>query len=119
MDLANARFPRTDRPWQASDTLKNVVLMISEVDGSRHPLVIGVPGDRELDMKRLAAQLVPAEPQPFSDEDFAAHPELVKGYIGPVRFASPGERTAAVLGEESIPRSGIWSILRSSPELVG
>ena len=101
VDLANARFPRTDRPWQASDTLKNVVLMISEVDGSRHPLVIGVPGDRELDMKRLAAQLVPAEPQPFGDEDFAAHSELVKGYIGPVRFASPGEQTAIVLGEES------------------
>jgi prolyl-tRNA synthetase len=104
VDLANARFPRTDRPWHASDTLKNVVLMITEVDGSRHPLVIGVPGDRELDMKRLAAQLVPAEPQPFGDEDFAAHPELVKGYMGPVRFASPGERSAVVLGDESITK---------------
>ena len=104
VDLANARFPRTDRPWQASDTLKNVVLMITEVDGSRHPLVIGVPGDRELDLKRLAAQLEPAAPEPFSDEDFAAHPELVKGYIGPVRFASSGERAAAALGEESITK---------------
>ena len=28
-------------------------------------------------------------------------PELVKGYIGPVRFASSGEQAAAVLGEES------------------
>ena len=37
---------RTDRPWQASDTLKNVVLMITEVDGSRHPLVIGARGPR-------------------------------------------------------------------------
>jgi len=104
VDLANGRFPRTDRPWHASDTLKNVVLMITEVDGSRHPLVIGVPGDRELDMKRLAAQLVPAEPQPFGDEDFAEHPELVKGYMGPVRFASPGERSAVVLGDESITK---------------
>jgi prolyl-tRNA synthetase len=101
VDLSNTRFPRTDRPWRASDTLKNVVLMISEVDGSRHPLVIGLPGDREVDMKRLAAQLVPAEPEPFGEEDFAAHPELVKGYLGPVRFAGPGERSAVVLGEES------------------
>jgi prolyl-tRNA synthetase len=100
--LANARLPRPDRPWQAADTLKNVVLMITEVDGSRHPLVIGVPGDRELDLRRLAAQLEPAEAEPFSDEDFAARPELVKGYLGPVRFDSSGERAAAVLGEESI-----------------
>jgi prolyl-tRNA synthetase len=104
VDLANARFPRPDRPWQASDTLKNVVLMITEVDGSQHPLVIGVPGDRELDLRRLAAQLEPAEPEPFSDEDFAAHPELVKGYLGPVRIASAGEQAAAVLGEESISK---------------
>jgi len=102
--LANARFPRTDRPWHASDTLKNVVLMITEVDGSRHPLVIGVPGDRELDLRRLAAHLEPAQAEPFGDEDFAAHPKLAKGYIGPVRFASPGERTAVVLGEESITK---------------
>ena len=26
VDLANARFPRADRPWTAADTLKNVVL---------------------------------------------------------------------------------------------
>jgi prolyl-tRNA synthetase len=104
VDLANARFPRPDRPWQASDTLKNVVLMITEVDGARHPLVIGVPGDRELDLKRLAAQLDPAEAEPFSDQDFADHLELVKGYLGPVRIASSGEQAAAILGEESISK---------------
>jgi prolyl-tRNA synthetase len=104
VDLANARFPRTDRPWQAADTLKNVVLMITDVDGSRHPLVIGVPGDREVDLKRLAAQLEPAEPEPFKDEDFAAHPELVKGYMGPAQFASSGERAVAALGEESMTK---------------
>ena len=81
--LANARFPRTDRPWQAGDTLKNVVLMVPELDGARNPLVIGVPGDREVDLKRLAAHLEPAEAEPFSDADFAAHPALVKGYLGP------------------------------------
>jgi prolyl-tRNA synthetase len=104
VDLANARFPRPDRPWQASDTLKNVVLMITEVDGARHPLVIGVPGDRELDLRRLAAQLEPAQAEPFRDEDFAAHPELVKGYIGPVRFDGSGQQAAVILGEESTTR---------------
>ena len=98
VELARARFPRADRPWQASDTLKNVVLMITEIDGTRHPLVIGVPGDREVDMKRLAAQLAPAEVEPFGDEDFPAHPELVRGYLGPARFA---EKPEPLLGEES------------------
>jgi len=103
VDLANARFPRPDRTWRAGDTLKNVLLMITEADGTRHPLVIGVPGDREVDMKRLAAQLEPAEPEPFRDEDFAANPELVKGYIGPVRFGAAAE-PVAVLGEESMTK---------------
>jgi prolyl-tRNA synthetase len=101
VDLANARLPRPDRPWQASDTLKNVVLMVTEVDGSRHPLVIGVPGDRELDLRRLAAHLEPAVAEPFTDDDFAAHADLVKGYMGPARFTGPGEQPSAVLGEES------------------
>ena len=100
VNLANARFARSDRPWQAGDTLKNVVLMITEVDGTRHPLIIGVPGDREVDMKRLAAQLEPAVPEPFSDEDFATHPELVRGYIGPVRLTGAAQ-PAKVLGEGS------------------
>jgi prolyl-tRNA synthetase len=103
VDLANARFPRTDRPWQASDMLKNVVLMISEVDGSRHPLVIGIPGDREVDMKRLAAQLEPAQAEPFSEEDFAAQVDLEKGYIGPARFAGAADPDAW-LGEDSLTK---------------
>ncbi len=81
--LANARHPRPDRPWVAADTLKNVVVMVREVDGSRHPLAIGLPGDREVDLKRLAAVLEPAEAEPFVEEDFVAHPTLTKGYIGP------------------------------------
>ena len=81
--VANDRFPRADRPWHAGDTLKNVVLTVREVDGTRHPLVVGVPGDREVDVKRLAAVLEPAEAEPFAEDDFTAHPALVKGYLGP------------------------------------
>ena len=90
VDLANNRFPRPSEPWTAADTLKNVVLMVSYPDGRREPLVVGLPGDREVDLKRLEAALLPGEPTPFEEADFAAHPALVKGYIGP-----------QVLGEES------------------
>ncbi len=81
--LSNARFPRDDRPWTAADTLKNVIVMLSHPDGSRTPLAIGLPGDREVDMKRLEAAVEPAEVQPFGDAEFEAYPQLVKGYIGP------------------------------------
>ena len=63
------------------ETLKNVVVTLRHPDGRTEPLVVGLPGDREIDMKRLEANLVPAEVLPF--EDFDAHPELVRGYIGP------------------------------------
>ena len=69
--------------WTGADTLKNVVVMVKNPDGSRTPLAVGVPGDREVDMKRLEAQLAPGEVDAFTDADFAAHPSLVKGYIGP------------------------------------
>jgi prolyl-tRNA synthetase len=69
--------------WTGGDTLKNVVVMVRQPDGTRTPLAIGVPGDREVDLKRVEAQLSPAEVEPFSEADFAARPTLVKGYIGP------------------------------------
>ncbi|MEI2765748.1 MAG: proline--tRNA ligase [Dermatophilaceae bacterium] len=79
----NLRHPRTDRDWTAADTLKNVVVMLMHPDGRREPLVVGVPGDREVDEKRLAAQVEPAVVAPFDDAAFAAYPGLVRGYIGP------------------------------------
>ncbi len=69
--------------WSGADTLKNVVVMVKNPDGTRTPLAVGVPGDREVDMKRLEAQLSPGEVEPFGEADFAAYPALVKGYIGP------------------------------------
>ncbi len=94
----NAAFPRDDRPWEASDTLKNVLVMLRHPDGSREPLAVGLPGDREVDAKRLETQVSPAEVEPFEDKDFRDHPALVKGYIGPVHVP-PG--SGAVLGAES------------------
>ena len=92
--VVNAAAPREDRPWTGADTLKNVVFMLLHPDGTKEPLVIGLPGDREVDMKRLEAAVGSAEAVAFGDADFAAHPLLVKGYIGP---AKDGE---AILGEK-------------------
>ena len=83
VDHLNEKFPRDDRPWHAGDTLKNVLVVLKHPDGSREPLAIGLPGDREVDEKRLGGQLEPIEVVPFEEKDFAAHPALVKGYIGP------------------------------------
>jgi len=85
VDLFNARddLKRSDRDWTAADTLKNLVVKLKYPDGSIVPLAIGVPGDRDVDMKRLEAHVAPAEIEPFSEADFAANPALVKGYIGP------------------------------------
>jgi prolyl-tRNA synthetase len=106
--LANARYPRPDRPWAAGDTLKNVVFMVEEVDGSRHPLAVGVPGDREVDLKRLAAQLEPAEAEPFSDQDFKAHPELVKGYLGPQILGLTGPTKIKYLVDPRVVSGTRW-----------
>ena len=86
VDVANAQFPRADRPWTAADTLKNVVFKLVNPDGTAELLVVGLPGDRDVDLKRLDAAIAPAEAAPVTDEDFAEHPGLVKGYIGPVKI---------------------------------
>jgi prolyl-tRNA synthetase len=85
VDLINSRddLRRPDRDWTAADTLKNVIVKLKHPDGRVEPLAVGVPGDREVDMKRLEAQVGPAEIAPFGDDDFAANKHLVKGYIGP------------------------------------
>ncbi len=88
--LANARadLRRDDREWDAADTLKNVVVKLRQPDGKTELLAIGLPGDREVDQKRLEAVVLPATVEPFTDEDFAANPGLVRGYIGPAALGA-------------------------------
>ena len=71
-----------------------MLVVLKHPDGTREPLAIGVPGDREVDQKRLEGQLEPIEVEAMDEAEFAKHPALVKGYIGP-----------EALGEES--KSGI------------
>jgi len=91
----NETAPRADRPWTGADTLKNVVFMLQNPDGTKEALIVGLPGDRDVDVKRLEAAIAPAEAVAFGDADFAANPALVKGYIGP---AKDGQ---LMLGKES------------------
>lgn len=93
--LANEKHPREDRPWTAADTLKNVVLRLTSLDGTKELVVVGLPGDREVDLKRAEVAFAPAEVAAATEEDFAAHRGLLKGYIGPW---SP---SGAVLGKGS------------------
>jgi prolyl-tRNA synthetase len=83
VEFLNSHHARSDRAWTAGDTLKNVVLSLRQPDGTTSVLVVGIPGDREVDLKRIEAQVSPAEVEALDDAGFAAHPELVRGYIGP------------------------------------
>jgi len=93
VEVANAMHPREDgRPWIAADTLKNVVFALRQPDGTRELLVIGLPGDREIDEKRLEAAISPAEAEPATEADFKANPELVRGYLGPKAIGPQGKQ---------------------------
>ena len=85
VEISNSRkdLRREDRDWNAADTLKNVVVMLTHPDGKNEPLVVGVPGDREVDMRRLEAVVSPATVRVFEETDFPKYPALVRGYIGP------------------------------------
>jgi prolyl-tRNA synthetase len=96
VDLANASVKRADgREWTAADTLKNVVLALTSPEGKRSLVVVGLPGDREVDAKRAEVAFAPNDVEQATEADFAANPGLVKGYIGPVKDGK------AVLGEKS------------------
>ena len=89
VDLANAEVKRADgRSWTAADTLKNVVLALTSPEGKRSLVVVGLPGDREVDAKRAEAAFSPNEVEQATEEDFKANPGLVKGYIGPVKLGA-------------------------------
>ncbi|MEU5852082.1 proline--tRNA ligase [Saccharopolyspora shandongensis] len=90
VDFLNAN---TDRKFTAADTLKNVLVKTRQPGSPDWELLaVGLPGDREVDMKRLEASLEPAEVALLEEADFAANPFLVKGYIGPKALQDNGVR---------------------------
>ncbi|MBT1180611.1 proline--tRNA ligase [Bifidobacterium sp. CP2] len=102
IERADADHPRTDgRTWAASDILKNVAITVKHPEDEDHDepwrevVVVGVPGDRTVDMKRLEAQFAPAEIEEATEDDLKQHPELVLGYIGPM-VLGPQAKAAGV-----------------------
>ena len=81
VEVINAALPGND--FTAADTLKNVVIAAIHPDGEREVVVIGLPGDREVDLKRVEAGLAPLEVEVATPEDMKKFPQLVPGYIGP------------------------------------
>jgi len=76
VELLNAKF---GGGYDGSMTLKNVMLMADE-----KAISVLVPGDREVDLKRLQANMAGVNDlRIFEEEDFAKYPTLAKGYIGP------------------------------------
>ncbi|MFC5042686.1 proline--tRNA ligase [Ornithinimicrobium kibberense] len=106
---ANALHPRVDgRPWTAADTLKNVVVLLTHPDGRTEPLAVGLPGDRDVDAKRLEAQVAPAQWAPFEEKDFAAYPMLAKGYIGPAVLGLEKASGIRYLLDPSVAEGSAW-----------
>jgi prolyl-tRNA synthetase len=108
VDHLNEKFPREDRPWAAGDTLKNVLVVLKHPDGTREPLAIGLPGDREVDQKRLEGQLEPIEVEPFDESEFKKHPALVKGYIGPGVLGEKNESGIRYLVDPRVVEGTRW-----------
>jgi prolyl-tRNA synthetase len=72
--------------YTGASTLKNVMLM-----ADNKAISVLVPGDREVDLKRLEAGLPGVEElRIFEEADFEKFPNLVKGYIGPQDAAQSG-----------------------------
>ena len=85
----------------AANTLKNVLIMADE-----KPIAVLVPGDREVDLKRLAANLPEVkELRLFEDADFAKYPKLVKGYVGPQDAKALG---VSVYADPRVNQDSIW-----------
>jgi prolyl-tRNA synthetase len=77
----------------SADLLKSLAV----VDGSGRAVLVLLAGDRE-------ARL-PSGWRVFEDDDFAAHPSLVKGYIGPMGQQAAGITVVADVG---VVRPGAW-----------
>lgn len=85
----------------ATNTLKNVLIMADE-----KPIAVLVPGDREVDLKRLAANLPEVKDlRLFEDADFAKYPKLVKGYVGPQDAKALG---VSVYADPRVNQDSVW-----------
>jgi prolyl-tRNA synthetase len=108
VEYLNTNSPRADRAWTAGDTLKNVVLTLRHPDGTTSALVVGVPGDRDVDIKRIEAQVSPAEVAPMDETEFTKHPGLIRGYIGPQVLGDESATGIRYLLDPSVVLGSAW-----------
>jgi prolyl-tRNA synthetase len=69
----------------AANTLKHIVLALTDVNKKRSLVVVAIPGDRELEPKRAEIVFAGFEVETATEDDFAKNPSLVKGFLGPVK----------------------------------
>ena len=79
----------------ASATLKNLLVRVTPPGGTPELVAVGVPGHREVDLRRLEEALAPASVEPATEADFADRPDLVRGYVGPQGLAGRAFRYLA------------------------
>ncbi len=101
------------REVTAADTLKCVVVKVTKPGEEPQLMGILVPGDREVDFKRLEASLEPATVEMAVEEDFKNNPFLVKGYVGPKALAA---NDVAVLADPRIVEGTAWITGADAPQ---
>ena len=112
-EFSNRAFPgegpiSESGEWTRYEMLKHLVYLLTHPDGTTEPLVIALPGDREVDAKRLEAAVAPAIATPFTDADFAQHPVLTKGYIGPEGLGLEAESGIRYLVDPRVVPGPSW-----------
>ncbi|MGP9582597.1 proline--tRNA ligase [Brachybacterium sp. AOP35-5H-19] len=94
--------------WTRYEMLKHLVYLLTFPDGTTEPLVIALPGDREVDPKRLETAVAPALAAPFTEADFEKHPVLKKGYIGPEGLGLESESGIRYLVDPRVVPGTSW-----------
>ncbi|MEX3513931.1 MULTISPECIES: proline--tRNA ligase [unclassified Corynebacterium] len=101
------------RAVEAADTLKCMVIKTRQPGGDWELAGVLIPGDRQLDEKRLEASLEPAEFELAEEVDFARHDFLVKGYVGPKSLNDNGVR---VLADPRVVNGTSWITGADAPQ---
>jgi prolyl-tRNA synthetase len=91
------------------------MVVLKHPDGPREPIAMGVPGDREVDAKRIEGQLEPLEVEPFDEQEFAKHPSLVKGYVGPGVLGEKNESKIRFLVDPRVADGTRWVTGANAP----
>ena len=92
----------------AAATLKNLLVLVGD-----ELVGVGVPGDREVDLRRVEAHVAPRPVRLLEAEDFAARPELVRGYVGPQGWA---DRPFRYLADRRVAPGTFWVTGANEPD---